>query len=338
VAQERARQGAAVLPDASVQGAARSVRERAALRQLPGGHRNPEAFKPFQPARGLRRLRGLGSGIGRVHAPWTLGKRLGIPDTLDERAYVEATYQLFLKRYLRCVKGVDDNIKRLLDYLRETGELDNTVIVYTSDQGYLLGEHDLMDKRWMYEESMRMPLIVHWPNGVEKGRTNDWLIENTDFAPTLLGIAGVETPSYMQGRSFAKALKGERRPDDWRKAVYYRYWMHMAHSLAVPAHFGIRSDRYKLIFFYGLDRTNPDNSPTPAAWELYDLENDPGEMENVYGQPAYSGIVASMKAQLLQTREALGETDEKFPAIQRVIDANWSVADESKQRDSNKKP
>ncbi len=298
----------------------------------------PKPSNLFSPPAGSVGSRGLGSGIGRVHAPWTLGKRLGIPDHLDERAYVEASYQLFLKRYLRCVKGIDDNIKRLLDHLRETGELDNTVIVYTSDQGYLLGEHDLMDKRWMYEESMRMPLIVHWPKGVEKGRTNDWLIDNTDLAPTLLGLAGVETPSYMQGRSFVRALKGERRPDDWRKATYYRYWMHMAHSLAVPAHFGIRSERYKLIFFYGLDRTNPDNSPTPAAWELYDLENDPGEMENVYGQPAYAGIVASMKAQLRQTREALGETDKNFPAIQRVIDANWTAARESNQRDPNRKP
>lgn len=298
----------------------------------------PKPSNLFSPPAGSAGSRGLGSGIGRVHAPWTLGKRLGVPDHLDERAYVEASYQLFLKRYLRCVKGVDDNIKRLIDYLREAGELDNTVIIYTSDQGYLLGEHDLMDKRWMYEESIRMPFIVHWPQGVKKGQTNDWLIDNTDFAPTLLGLAGVETPSYMQGRSFARALKGERCPDDWRKAAYYRYWMHMAHSLAVPAHFGIRSERYKLIFFYGLDRTNPDNSPTPAAWELYDLENDPGEMENVYGKPAYAGIAASMKTQLLETRNALGETDQNFPAIQRVIDANWSVAGESSRRDLNKKP
>ena len=284
----------------------------------------PKPVNLFSPPSGSAGSRGLGSGIGRVHAPWTLGKRLGIPDHLDERAYAEASYQLFLKRYLRCVKGIDDNIKRLIDYLREAGELDNTVIIYTSDQGYLLGEHDLMDKRWMYEESMRMPFIVHWPRGVEKGRANDWLINNTDLAPTLLELAGVGTPSYMQGRSFAKALKGERRPDDWRKGTYYRYWMHMAHSLAVPAHFGIRGERYKLIFFYGLDWANPDNSPTPAAWEFYDLETDPGEMANLYGNPAYEGIIAAMKAQLRKTREALGETDERYPAIQRVIDANWS--------------
>lgn len=284
----------------------------------------PKPGNLFSPPAGSAGSRGLGSGIGRTHAPWGLARRLGINDQLDARAYAEASYQLFLKRYLRCVKGVDDNVKRLVDYLREAGGLDDTVIIYTSDQGYLLGEHDLMDKRWMYEESMRMPFIVHWPRGVESGRASDWLINNTDFAPTLLELAGIATPSYMQGRSFAKALKGERKPDDWRRATYYRYWMHMAHSLAVPAHFGIRGERYKLIFFYGLDRANPDEGPTPAAWELYDLENDPGEMENLYGLPGYAGIVAGMKAQLRETREALGETDTRYPAIQRVIDANWS--------------
>ncbi len=284
----------------------------------------PQPENLFSPPVGSDGSRGLGSGIGRTHAPWGLARRLGIPEPLDERAYAEASYQLFLKRYLRCVKGVDDSVERLLDYLRDAGELDNTVIVYTSDQGYFLGEHDLMDKRWMYEESMRMPFIVHWPRGVEKGRANDWLINSTDLAPTLLALAGLGTPAYMQGRSFAPALKGEPRPDDWRKVTYYRYWMHMAHSLAVPAHFGVRSDRYKLIFFYGLDQANPDNKPTPPAWELYDLESDPGEMKNLYRNPAYAEIVAGMKAQLRETREALGETDERYPAIQRIVDAHWS--------------
>jgi arylsulfatase A-like enzyme len=291
----------------------------------------PKPPNLLNPPAGSPGSSGLGSGIGRVRAPWGLGKRLGVSDELDETAYVEATYQRFLKRYLRCVKGIDDNIKRLIDHLRETGELDNTVIIYTTDQGYLLGEHDLMDKRWMYEESIRMPFIVHWPAGVEKGRVNDWMIDNTDFAPTLLSLAGVRTPSYMQGRSFAEALKGKPCPADWRQAIYYRYWMHMAHALAVPAHFGLRSERYKLIFFYGLDRTNAENRPTPAAWEFYDLAKDPGEMENLYGNPAYQGMIASMKTQLMETRKQLGETDESHPAIQRVIDAHWPASLESKR-------
>lgn len=225
---------------------------------------------------------------------------------------------------MRCVKGVDDNIQRLVEYLESTGEIANTVIIYTGDQGFFLGEHDLMDKRWMYEEAMRMPFILHWPEGAQKRRANDWLINNTDFAPTLLELAGSEAPDYMQGRSFAAALKGERRPDDWREVTYYRYWMHMAHSLAVPAHFGVRSDRFKLIFFYGLDANTPTNQPTPAAWEFYDLKIDPQEMRNLYGDPGYAATVARMKNQLVETRAALGETDASYPAIQRIIDAHWA--------------
>jgi arylsulfatase A-like enzyme len=285
----------------------------------------PEPDNLLSPPDGSTGSRGLGSGLGRTHAPWQLGKRLGIPDHLDERSYVKACYQKYLQRYLRCVKGVDDNVQRLLDYLEETGELDNTLVMYTGDQGFFLGEHDLMDKRWMYEESMRMPFIVHWPKEIKKGQVNNWLINNTDFAPTILEIAGVtETPDYMQGHSFAAALKGDKKPDDWREVTYYRYWMHMAHSLAIPAHFGIRSDRFKLIFFYGVSLNAKGPPPTPPAWEFYDLEKDPKEMKNLYADPEYKQIVASMKTQLKETREALGETDEKYPAIQRVIDSNWS--------------
>ena len=259
--------------------------------------------------------------VGRIHAPWKLAGKLGIDNALDDRAYAKAGYQKYLKRYLRCVKGVDDNVKRLVEYLKETGELDNTVIMYTSDQGFFLGEHDLMDKRWMYEEAMRMPFIVHWPKAVKKGTVNDWLINNTDFAPTILGIAGVETPDYMQGRSFAAALTGADKPKDWRKVTYYRYWMHMAHRLAVPAHFGIRGDRYKLIFFYG--STPNGGNRTPAVWEFYDLEKDPFEMRNEYGNPEYKGIVAETKARLKQTRGELGETDESLPKVREIIDAHW---------------
>jgi len=281
----------------------------------------PEPENLHQPPDGSEGSRGLGSGVGRAHAPWKLASKLGIDNTLDDRAYAKAGYQKYLKRYLRCVKGVDDNVKRLVDYLKETGELDNTAIIYTGDQGFFLGEHDLMDKRWMYEEAMRMPFIVHWPNAVKKGTVNDWLINNTDFAPTILDIAGVETPGYMQGRSFASALAGESKPSDWRRVTYYRYWMHMAHRLAVPAHFGIRSDRHKLIFFYG-SAPNGGNR-TPAAWEFYDLEKDPFEMKNEYANPEYKRIISGMKAQLKQTRVALGETDEGNPKIQEIINANW---------------
>ena len=282
----------------------------------------PEPENLLRPPDGSAATRGMGSGVGRTHAPWTLAKKLGILENLDERSYAQAGYQKYLKRYLRCVKGVDDNVKRLIDYLRETGELDNTVIIYTGDQGFFLGEHDLMDKRWIYEESMRMPFIVQWPNGIQKGSANNWLINNTDFAPTMLELAGIaKTPPYMQGRSFAAALRGEAKPHDWRTSVYYRYWMHLAHSLKVPAHFGIRGDRYKLIFFYGC--TPKGAKQTPAAWEFYDLKNDPFEMHNLYANPEYREIIAKMKAELKRTREDLDETDEKYPKIQTIIDAHW---------------
>jgi len=283
--------------------------------------RIPEPDNLHQPPDGSEGSRGLGSGVSKDHSPWGLSRKLGVDNSLDERAYAKAGYQKYLKRYLRCVKGVDDNVKRLVDYLEETGELDNTVIMYTGDQGFFLGEHDLMDKRWMYEEAMRMPFIVHWPRAIEKGTVNDWLINNTDFAPTILEIAGVETPEYMQGRSFAAALTGAAKPADWRKVTYYRYWMHMAHRLAVPAHFGIRGDRYKLIFFYGCAPNG--SNRTPAAWEFYDLEKDPFEMKNQYANPVYKATIAKMKAQLKQTRGELNETDEGNPKIQEIIDANW---------------
>ncbi|HKL21087.1 MAG TPA: sulfatase/phosphatase domain-containing protein, partial [Tichowtungia sp.] len=267
---------------------------------------------------------GMGSGITKDHDNWRLGERLGSVDlSLEEPEYGRQVYQHFLKRYLRCVKGVDDNVGRLLEYLREIGELDNTIILYTGDQGYFLGEHNLMDKRWMYEEAFRMPLLVQAPGLVAPGGTNNWLINNTDFAPTLLELAGVSTPEYMQGRSFVPALKGKEKPDDWRTSLYYRYWMHMAHNLRVPAHFGIRTDRYKLIFFYGVDFTKK-FPPTSPYWEFYDLEKDPAENVNQYEHPEYREIIDGLKKELKQIRIDLDETDDAYPEIQAVIDAHWN--------------
>lgn len=283
----------------------------------------PEPSNLHQPPGGSKGSAGFGSGLSKNHAPWRLPQRLGIDSTLDEPAYTKAAYQEYLRRYLRCVKGVDDNIGRLLAYLEESGELDNTIILYTGDQGFFLGEHDLMDKRWIYEEAMRMPFIVSWPGGVAGPRTNDWLINNTDFAPTILELAGAaETPGVMQGRSFAAALKGGAKPEDWRQVTYYRYWMHMAHNLAVPAHFGIRSDRYKLVFFYGTDKHGSEKGRTPVAWEFYDLEKDPHEMRNGYANPDYAPVIRRMKRQLTMEREALHETDTGRPGIQAIIETN----------------
>ena len=277
-----------------------------------------------QPAEGFgsEATREFGAGVTKNHPSWRLGDKLGIDSALDEPQYGKAVYQAYLKRYLRCVKGVDDNVKRLVDFLAEIGELNNTVILYTGDQGFFLGEHDFMDKRWMYEEAFRMPFIVHYPDVVKGGATNGWLINNTDFAPTLLELAGVDSaPGYMQGRSFAPALRLEPKPADWRTATYYRYWMHMAHRLRVPAHFGIRSERYKLIFFYGCDARG--KARTPAAWEFYDLETDPQEMQNQYANPEYRKIIEAMKVELRNTRQELNETDGKYPEIKAIVDAHW---------------
>ena len=261
--------------------------------------------------------------------------KLGRKD-LTDRELTSETYQMYVREYLRCVKGIDDNLKRILDYLKDNDLLENTIVVYTSDQGMLLGEHDFMDKRWMYEESIRMPLIVRWPGVTQQGSTNDWLINNTDFMPTLLDIAGIEIPEQVQGRSFVEALKGGPEPDNWRQSSYYRYWMHMAHRMNTPAHFGIRTKRYKLIFFYGMDYTDIHNgntvkgkdgnrywNNTPVAWEFYDLEDDPHEMHNRYSDPVYADVIARLKDQLKAERASIGDTDGDHPRIRRVIEVNW---------------
>lgn len=262
-----------------------------------------------------------------------------INDSMSEKEYTSATYQEYLKRYLRCVKGVDDNIKRLRDYLESEGLLDNTIIIYTGDQGFMLGEHDYVDKRWMYEESLRMPFFVRYPQGIKAGGRTDAIINNADFAPTMIELAGGKVPEKMQGTSFKKILETSVEPDGWQQSTYYRYWMHMAHKHANPAHFGIRTKQYKLIFFYGkywVDTDDPNATwnkkswgnnftwHTPPGWEFYDLSKDPKEMDNRYNDPAYADIIADLKGQLKQKREALNETDTDYPHIQNVINAHWN--------------
>lgn len=271
----------------------------------------------------------IGSSVSKRMVQRNMGKHMKVDMELSDREYTHQAYQRYLKRYLRCVKGVDDNLKRLFDYLKANDLFDNTVIIYTGDQGFYLGEHDYIDKRWMYEEGMRMPFIVRYPKAVRAGSRNDWLINNTDFAPTMLEMAGAKVPSYMQGRSFADAIRGKRKPKDWRTSTYYRYWMHMAHAHNNPAHFGIRTERYKLIFFYGCDFAegkkggNRYYPNTPAAWEFYDLKNDPNEMTNQYANQKYKGVIAKLKEDLKRKRAELNETDEKYPRIQKIIDENW---------------
>ena len=261
-------------------------------------------------------------------------------DELEGDAYTHATYQEYLKRYLRCVKGVDDNVARLIAFLKENDLYENTIIVYTGDQGFMLGEHDYIDKRWMYEESMRMPFFVRYPRKIKAGTRTDAIINNTDFAPTLIEMAGGKAPKQMQGHSFKYILETGKEPNGWQQSTYYRYWMHMAHAHANPAHFGIRTKNYKLIFYYGkywvdTDKPNADWNKkswgnrftlhTPSAWEFYDLTKDPKEMNNAYTDPSYKQIIADLKLQLIEKRKELNEEDgEKYPHIQTIIDAHWN--------------
>lgn len=261
------------------------------------------------------------------HGGWA--KSLDQTQTDDE--IIGTTYQEYVKAYLRCVKGVDDNLKRVIDYLKAEGLYDNTIIMYTGDQGFYLGEHDYIDKRWAYEESMRMPFIVRYPSGVKVGRS-DAIVENIDYAPTILDFAGAKTPDYMQGQSFKKVLETGVESADSKQAAYYHYWMHMA-SHDNPGHIAIRTKQYKLILFYGaaMDATE---AQTPPAWELYDLKRDPKEDNNVYDNPEYAGVVVELKEELKQRRAELGEDDPKFP-FNRVINEFWDYdqADQAKAID-----
>jgi len=212
------------------------------------------------------------------------------PEGLEGQALKEWFYQRYMQDYLACIASVDDNLGRVLDYLKESGLEKNTVVFYTSDQGFYLGDHGWYDKRFMYEESLRTPLIVRWPGVVEPGSENEDIVLNLDFAETFLDIAGAEIPDDMQGRSLVPVLAGDT-PDDWREAMYYRYYEYPgAHS--VHKHYGVRTDRYKLIHFHELDE-----------WELYDLQEDPHEVNNVYGKPPYAQITKALKQKLAELQK-----------------------------------
>ena len=271
----------------------------------------------------------IGTSIGRRHLRRNYARSWAKDPKLSNEQAKRTAYNTYLKKFLRCVKGVDDNVKRLLDALKAEGILDDTVIMYTGDQGFMLGEHDYQDKRWMYDESQRMPFLVRYPKTIEAGSRTDAIVENVDFGPTMLDFAGVKTPGYMQGRSFKSILETGREPKGWKEAAYYRYWMHMAHHWN-PSHFGIRTKKHKLIFYYGC-ATNGSNR-TPPGWELYDLEKDPREVNNVYDDPKYKTTVVELKKQLRALREKYKDTDEKFPEMKKIIDEFWEYDDEARKK------
>ncbi len=229
---------------------------------------------------------------------------------LSGRKRKKKQYQIYIKSYLRCVASIDDNVGRVLDYLDKSGLAENTIVVYTSDQGFFLGEHGLFDKRFMYEESLRMPLLIRYPREVKAASVNDNIVVNVDFAETFLDYAGLSVPGDMQGRSLRPLLQGGT-PEDWRSSMYYRYWMHRAH-FNIAAHFGVRTKRHKLIYYYGLplDARGARPRATRPEWELFDLEKDPMEMNNVYDDHAYADVVKELKIELIRLRKELEDDGE----------------------------
>jgi len=250
---------------------------------------------------------------------------------LSERETTHLAYQAYLRKYLRCVKGVDDNLKRLFDYLKAEGLYDNTVIIYTGDQGFWLGENDYQDKRWAYDPSMRMPLIVRYPKATQAGIRSDAIIENVDFPALMLDFAGIPTPPSMQGHSFRSICETGREPKGWKQAAYYRYWMHMAHH-DNPAVMAIRTKTHKLLYYYGCNYDG--GYQTPPAWELYDLQKDAGELNNVYDTPAYAKVRARLKQQLADLRRTVGDDGSHYPAAEKVVQEFWDydAADREKAR------
>ena len=225
-----------------------------------------------------------------------------IPPDLKGDALRKWAYQRYMRDYLACVESVDDNVGRVLDALDAEGIADNTVVIYTSDQGFFLGDHGYFDKRFMYEESLRMPFLVRYPPEIKAGSVTDAMCLNLDFAETFLDFAGEKIPADMQGRSLRPVFAG-KTPKNWRKSMYYRYWMHLAdHN--VPAHYGVRTHRYKLIYYYGDPLGSSGSLPekTTPEWEMFDLQKDPREMRNVYADPAYRKIVASLKQELYRLK------------------------------------
>ncbi len=217
--------------------------------------------------------------------------------TLTDEALVRWKYQRYMQDYLATVQSVDDSVGRVLEYLDTNGLARNTIVVYTSDQGFFLGDHGLFDKRFMYEESIRMPFLVRWPAVIKGGTKSDAMALNVDFAPTFLDAAGVAVPADLQGRSLLPVLRG-RTPAEWRTAMYYRYY-HDPGNHNTRAHYGVRTRTHKLIYFWNKDQ-----------WELFDLGKDPYELHNLYGERGLESLTADLKQQLAKLKQDLRDDDQ----------------------------
>ncbi len=260
-----------------------------------------EPTEPWMPPKGLptdrsgtRNLTKMNEQqLAKWHAAFGPRNELLQKAQLKGKDLVRWKYQRYIKNYLRCVRGVDDSVGRLMKYLEQSGLADNTIFIYSSDQGFYLGDHGWFDKRWMYEESLKMPLIVKWPGVTQPASVDTHMVQNLDYAQTFLEMAGASVPPDMQGRSLVPLLKGEK--PEWRDSVYYHYYAYPSVHM-VAKHNGVRTDRYKLMHFYQFDQ-----------WELYDLQTDPDELTNQYANPEYANVVAKMKTRLEDLQSIYGD-------------------------------
>lgn len=244
---------------------------------------------------------------------------------LSESDIIRWKYQRYIKDYLRCIQAVDDGVGELLAYLDETGLADNTIVIYSSDQGFYLGEHGWYDKRWMFEESLRMPFMIRWPGVINPGVQAEALIQNIDYAPTFLDVAGAEVPGEIQGRTMVPMLQNQGKAStSWRDAIYYAYYENAAvHN--VPVHDGVRTDRYKLMFF-----------PRKRSWNLFDLETDPMEMKSVHDDPQYASILAGMQKRYQDLRQFYDVNSAVIPAT-RGDEPGWRSRDQAMTAAAKKK-
>ncbi|ETS73713.1 hypothetical protein PFICI_14659 [Pestalotiopsis fici W106-1] len=228
----------------------------------------------------------------------------------SKEKFAEWKFQRYMQRYLRTIQSIDDNVGRMLDFLDAEGLTDDTIVIYTSDQGFFLGEHGWFDKRFMYEESFQMPFLIRYPQEIKAGSTCNDIICNVDFAPTFLSFAGLSAPNYMQGVDFRPLLRGET-PSDWQGVAYHRYWMHNDIIHNAYAHYGCRDQRYKLIYWYnedfGLEGARP-GGEEDKEWELFDCQEDPLELFNVYHDAKYADVVKMMTKKLEDKMREIGDT------------------------------
>lgn len=242
------------------------------------------------------------SGESRGRWPKELRDEQGLAADERERRRrerIKLSYLRYMQDYLACVQSVDDSVGEMLDYLKAKGLDENTIVIYTADQGFFLGDHGLYDKRFMMEETLKMPFLVRWPAAVKPGTVNTDLITNVDFAAFFADAAGAPQPSNWQGRSFLPNIT-TGTPKDWRKSFYYRYYIEGGEH-NTPAHYGVRTPRYKLIRYYKVDE-----------WELFDLKKDPEELENVYGKREYAKVTETLKNELFRLKNSLGDADQYY--------------------------